>query len=541
VSLRDLKAPSADGAVLAEPPVSEVADLLRSNRERLAAPAPTVLGRPWDELRRLARHEIVAAAGAYHRQAGEPVPSACPDGRPSHAPRLFLAGHQPELSHPGVWLKNFALCGLARKYGVCPVNLVVDNDTVKSTALRVPTYRGRPSHGHAEDGDVRARTVPFDRWTGEMPYEERVVADEGLFADFPAHVREAIHDWGFVPLLDVFWTEVRRQAARTPLLGERFAAARRALERRWGCHNFEVPVSALCRTESFAWFACHLLADLPRFHVLYNECLIAYRRRYGIRSHNHPVAELTRDGDWLEVPLWAWHAHPGRRGRLLVRRAGNGFELRAGQEVGPTLPFDPGRPEGLVAAWRRLEGQGFKVRSRALTNTIYARLFVADLFIHGLGGAKYDELTDEIVRRFYRLEPPRFLTLTATLRLPLPTFPARPERCRSLHRGLRDVHYNPQRHLPAGAEAAVRRLVAEKQDWIDRQPVDSSGRRERFHVLRALTEQLRLSVADEEQRLRQELERCREEVHANSVLRRRDYAFCLYPEEMLRAFLTRAL
>ena len=45
------------------------------------------------------------------------------------ADSLLLAGHQPELFHPGVWVKNFALNGLARRHGATPLNLVVDNDT----------------------------------------------------------------------------------------------------------------------------------------------------------------------------------------------------------------------------------------------------------------------------------------------------------------------------------------------------------------------------------------------------------------------------
>src|SRR5439155_1393714 len=73
--------------------------------------------------------------------------------------------------------------------------------------------------------------------------------------------------------------------------------------------------------------------------------------------------------------------------------------------------------------------------------------FLADLFIHGIGGAKYDELTDEIARRFYGCEPPRYLILSATLLLPLRAFPARPAEGQHLARELRDLHYNPQRHL----------------------------------------------------------------------------------------------
>ena len=55
----------------------------------------------------------------------------------------------------------------------------------------------------------------------------------------------------------------------------------------------------------------------------------------------------------------------------------------------------------MIDAWRSLEAHGFKIRTRALTTTMFARLFLADLFIHGIGGGIYDELTDRIIERYY--------------------------------------------------------------------------------------------------------------------------------------------
>src|SRR5262249_12888486 len=150
-------------------------------------------------------------------------------------------------------------------------------------------------------------------------------------------------------------------------------------------------------------------------------------------------------------------------------------ELRAGDEPWPALPFpSEGRAAEAVAAWQALEGRGFKARSRALTTTLYARLFLADLFMHGIGGGKYDELTAELIRRFHGCEPPAFVVLSATLWLPLPGTPARPDDCRRLARELRDVHYNPQRHLGGGLEqdTSLGWLAAEKQAWINTRPAD---------------------------------------------------------------------
>jgi hypothetical protein len=513
---------------VAEPPLAEVGAVLAANEDRLAR-GPTILGRPWSDLRREARRALLQAAADYHQAAQEPLP-ATGDGP------LLMAGHQPDLFHPGVWVKNFALHGLARRHRGIAVNLVVDNDTVKSTVLRLPalTTDGTPWPHLA--------TVPFDLWAREEPYEEAGVRDEDLFRSFPERVAPIVREWGFEPLLGEFWEDVCRQAPHTRLLGERFARARRALERRWGCHNLEVPVSRVCATEPFAHFACHLLTELPRFHALYNATVQHYRRRQGIRSRNHPVPDLAAEDGWLELPFWAWRAGQARRRRLLARLGRDGVELRAGAERWPTLPLDRGEPRRLVTAWLELGRQGYKVRSRALTNTLYARLFLTGLFVHGIGGGKYDELTDLLIRDFYGIEPPQYLVLSATLLLPLGGYPVEADDRRRLARELRDLYWNPQRHVREDvANVEARELLGQKQRWLAVEPADRRQRRERFRVLRALTEQLRARLNGRIREVREKLERSEHQLQGNAILRRRDYAFCLYPEAALRPFCKRFL
>ena len=89
---RRFRAPAGDGEVLADPPFSEVPRLVAENRRRLDRADVVVGGLPLRELRALARREVVGAAS----RPGAAVPWLTEDTP------LFLAGHQPELSHPGV-------------------------------------------------------------------------------------------------------------------------------------------------------------------------------------------------------------------------------------------------------------------------------------------------------------------------------------------------------------------------------------------------------------------------------------------------------
>lgn len=518
MSFHRLRAPTENGRLLAEPPLDRVGTLLERNRSALASAPLTLLGRPLAELRRLARAEALAASRTYLADAGESLPL------PAESDVWLLAGHQPELYHPGVWVKNFALRGLASKHRAFALNLVVDNDTPRSNLLRLP------------DGPYLAR-LPFDRWRPGEPYEEREVLDAALFASVPERARALTARWPFAPLLPKFWAEVQRQAGRTALLGERFAAARRALERQWGCLQHEVPLSALCRTESFAWFASYLLTELPRLHAAYNGAVAAYRARYGLRDSQQPVPDLACEGDWLEAPFWAWRAGSRRRGRLFVRRSSDRLELRSDRETWPTLTASADAPDTLIEQWLALELRGYRVRTRALTTTLYARVLLGDLFVHGIGGGKYDEVTDALFTDFLGLAAPTYLVLSATLRLPLPRLPATERSCRLLDRLARDAWYNPQRHLPPGPLTDERAaLLAERQAWVERPVSTRRERVERYHRLRELTARLREGVQGPLTRFQRQRATCHEQLAINQVAGRRDYAFCLYPEETLRPY-----
>ncbi len=514
MSVHDLQAPIEDGALLAYPPLAQAERLLDDNKKRLAAISLDILGKPFQTLRTLTRSNVLDVARQYLAASGDSV-------RPPHGQTLVLAGHQPELYHPGVWIKNFALNGLARSLGATPLNLVVDNDTAKNSVLHLP----------AED---HVAAIPYDQRQSEVPFEERAVLDECLFCEVPQAAAKIMGGWNFAALLPDFWAEVCRQGQRTPLLGERFAAARRVFERRWQCANLEVPLSLVCGTEGFAWFALHILDNLPEFHEIYNTVVDAYRQRYHMRSRHHPVPNLAKDGDWFETPFWAWRSGQKRRERLFVRRTAEGLSLRAGVESWPALRFGA-RSDDLVAQWQALAGRGYKIRTRALTTTLFARLFLGDIFLHGLGGGKYDELTDEIIRRFYHIEPPSFLILTGTLLLPFARLPVSEEdRCR-LHTLERDLWWNPQRHLE-GSVATAKELGAEKNRWIARAALTASERHTRYETLRKLTGELRPFVQDEKKQTRVNLERTEHDLRIQQIRTRRDYSFCLYPEDKLRAF-----
>jgi hypothetical protein len=522
---RPLHAPRDDRGVLVEPPFAQAGTLVEENLRRRQAWDYDLQGRPLAQLVRQARRELVREARRWTSGYRDVAPAVC-----GELERVFLAGHQPQLFHPGVWFKNFALDWLGRSQQAVAVNLIVDSDTIKTSALRVPG-------GIAAEPQVVS--IPLDRAGPAVPYEERRILDRALFADFGCRAAAAVAPLVPDALVSQFWPLAVERARKTDNLGACLAQSRHVLESAWGLNTLEVPQSRVCQSESFAWLVAHLLAQLPRFRQVYNEAVAEYRLVNRIRSAAHPVPDLAAEGAWLEAPFWIWTAADPQRRPLYARQQGNELHIGDRQYLEFALPLTPeGLGTAAVARLLELSGRGVKIRSRALVTTLWARLALGDLFLHGIGGAKYDQVTDAILRRFFGLEPPGYMVLSATLHLPFAQGSAAALDPRAIQQQLRALAFHPEQYLAAhNGSGEAQALVAEKRQWIAT-PQTAENARQRYQALRRINAALASCVAPERARLTALRQQARAAAQREKIRTWREYAFCLYPEQLLREFLT---
>jgi hypothetical protein len=199
-----------------------------------------------------------------------------------------------------------------------------------------------------------------------------------------------------------------------------------------------------------------------------------------------------------------------------------------------------------VAQLMDLGRQGVKIRSRALITTLWARLALGDLFIHGIGGAKYDQVTNALVARFFGLQPPEFLVVTATVHLPVRRRRTTVDDLRAIDRELRELTWHPELYIdsanadPALGDTNLRELVAAKRRWIETKQTRENARR-RFREFRRINRAIQPWVASQRADLRLEREETVNALRAEEILSSREYAFCLFPEETLRGFMEAAL
>ena len=527
LAVRHIRAPNENGAKVFDPPLECVPALLEANASCRGRCEYDFGGRRLGPLSAAARLDLLAEARRYTASYRDVEPVGA-------ATRLFLAGHQPQLFHPGVWLKNFALGKLAQTFDAVGVNLIVDSDTIKAASIRVP--------GGSIDEPL-VQNVMFDESGPTIPFEERAILDRELFDSFGQRTLAALTPRVPEPVMREFWPLAQARAGETGNLGACLAQARHQLEGRWGVSTLEMPQSRVCQLPAFHWFTAHLLAHLPRLWGIYNAAVAQYRRAYRLRSANHPVPDLARDDEWLEAPFWLWTAAAPKRRRLFARQQGDRLLVtdRAGLEI--ELPASPDADLGrAVDVLAELPARGIKLRTRALLTTLFGRLLLSDLFLHGIGGGKYDELTDLLIARFFGLEPPGFLVLSGTQHLPVERPGGTADDVRRVDQLLRELEFHPERWLESagagqGSEAeAIRHWTAHKWQWIDT-PATARNARQRAKEIRRANAALQPMLVERREQFLAERTLMARQLRGEAVWSSREYAFCLYPETTLRDFL----
>ncbi|MFH1109852.1 MAG: hypothetical protein V1790_11755 [Planctomycetota bacterium] len=430
---------------------------------------------------------------------------------------IIVTGHQPAFIHPGVWAKHIMSMRLAHALGGIALNLIVDNDAPQGTTLVVPA---------AEKSRLALRSVRYAALPAGLAYEQLARLTPEEVARFDRAIRDALGDRYGTSQMPMF-IEALADGGNIGDGVDQSVAARRAVEARLG-------VSVDDRRVSRMWWSPLLLDMLrraERFSRSYNAALAWYRKKFRVRGHQRPIPDLAvRSMEW-ELPVWA-HRRGEPRRRLFVASRGGSVRLLADREAIGVFAMDDLRAfDELISP---LAGpRSWRLRPRALTLTIWARLFLADLFIHGIGGAKYDRISDAIIADYYGLAPPEMACVSATLLLDLPRSSATPETVRSLRRSLRDLEWNSHRSLPRGSkltewvdqrEQAVRRGTQLR----DTDPQNRPARRETFLEIRDLNRRLAAARSNEVADRRAELSRAFDDLDQNRIAEGREYFFGLY-------------
>ncbi|MCA9264903.1 MAG: hypothetical protein KDA60_13680 [Planctomycetales bacterium] len=537
IAYRRLRAPREPNQSLVIPPEDQIPALILQNQTlrdhavggHSAGPSTDL---SWAELADQARRELLGATQSFANRLAGYVPAEKPLWMPTTVAMrpLIMTGHQPALYHPGVWFKIELLGRIAAGQRATAINVIIDNDLVGAPQIAVPS-------GPAKSPDVT--TLTFDHEFAArrelVAYEEYRPVLTSEFLDFGNRVSKQIEPWVANPILKQFWPWLCHSLQQGATWPEAATLARQLCEQRLSFYTAEWPVvnvpwSDVCDTPAFRCYFLHLARQADLLVDCYNRAVCEYRHVHRLRGRTHPVPDLRRHESWIELPFWIWTTTAPERTAVWVREETDRLLLRRGGEGGVTweLPLDNDEAVVQLGAMR---ADGVKIRSRAITTTLYARLFLSDLFIHGIGGAKYDQITDQITSRFFSLEPPQFVTATATRLLPLPRPAVDHDSLRSLEGLLRDLRFHPELHFDAVAPEMADQFAhakAQKLDLLANQPLQ--GPRKEWHdSLETINETLRGCLTERVEELRQQRARLQTQLRVYDRLASREFSALLFP------------
>lgn len=283
-------------------------------------------------------------------------------GRISESHRIGTA-HQPYFFHPGVAVKFIALeaAPLGRKEIV-----FLDTDRAR-IGVKIPAGRA----GEVAGVDF----VAEDRLMYDYPSPPES-AFRGFFDGIEALLKGTARHCGegclsnFLAFKEIVMAKSGRKLLKE-ILAEGFMEY----------HGLKAPYRFLSETldgDAFRGLVSKISAEHERFRDVFNGALDEYGREFRFRYRNFPFPRLGDD----ELPFWI--VRDGLRARCFKKDVGAGGS------------------------------GGVRIFPRAVTLTIFLRLYRFDYFIHGVGGWNYEWIQDRIIERFFGRTPPPYSAASGT-------------------------------------------------------------------------------------------------------------------------------
>ena len=363
---------TSDEANTIEPPLADWGPLLVRNASQRQLLPDVMRG----VSRGLLRNELLAEAESYTislckkaQARGFTVPT--PDSSTEVSPPVLMTGHQPVVYHAGLLLKEELLNSCAAENAATAISVTIDTDEGTSGEITWPSQQGTSilyKHaslvGSAEGILGRQRVVSaseVQKIFGEMLDDLRA---SGL-----SHMSESV---------------IRASRVYEAFAGEPIPEAHSVLRRvSRGHSHLEIPLSRLSMLPEAKRFFEQIISHGASFVRLYNSSLDSYRAAHKIKNAANPFPNMKDDSEGVELPLWILGAK-GRRPLLL--RQGAPPELSTDEVI---------IPRGSIV-------------------TLLLRGFCSDLFIHGLGGGRYDHFIDEFGDAYLGSPLPSFVVASRT-------------------------------------------------------------------------------------------------------------------------------
>ena len=566
------KIPEKNGEFLCIPSLNLISQLIKSNKEKFKAYDYTIGDEGFYEFRKRLREKVILLSEKFTANLG------IKSHLYNNSDTIVQTGHQPLFYHPGIIIKNLILNKIGVMEGINAINLIVDTDTPPHS----PPYKGGDMWGVGVNIPSYRNGIKIEKEIllsnqYPIPYEFSTPPSQEAFNLFIENIKEHLSHPQFKNIYDNFngyINKIRNARKNFNTISEFMTAIRRIYEEEVESEYLEIPLSYICDTDEFLIFFLSIAMESEKFTSIYNCHLGRYRKEHKLRYPVNPFPNLSIEDEKIELPFWHFyknppHLHPlpsgerdGVRGRVFAKTKDDtvivSFEGR------DSIEFNK---KELYNGIDLIKKNNIKIRPKAMILTLFNRMFVSDAFIHGVGGAKYDRITDEIIRDFYKVEPPEFITTSLTLypNVEIASPSARNDRqsgvslrgaittkqsnlikenlqdeIKRLEKKLRDMRYNPERYIIPPTPPLVKGglkgdLLKEKGNLISILKTDNINKKEISMKLKEINERIYQKIESTAEDIQEEIKILKRQQTELNIIQRRDYPYFLFSlEEIMK-------
>jgi hypothetical protein len=316
---------------------------------------------------------------------------------------LVLSGHQPVFFHPGLWAKCLAASTLAESLSGTPCHKITDTSLAPEHLHYLPEVE--------ENGKSRFKQLDFFR-TKDMKQQEKTIpyaylpapelaALEHIFTDSQVYSPELVK-----PRIAAFWGKFTKGLKKEATWYDFHLHSLKMLDEICGTRRNYLQASKIWSSEPFIQFTASWLSNLPEMTESYNKSLDEYRAKYGITHDLTPMPNLKFENWWTEIPFWGVTKYHQRHS-LWAKKEGKHLMLKMKGGDG-TFSLDH---ENIQAGLGTL---ALSLWPKAIPQTLFCRLFLCDFFVHGIGGAAYEEVGDMLFSKVFKLKPLAYGVVSGT-------------------------------------------------------------------------------------------------------------------------------
>jgi hypothetical protein len=295
----------------------------------------------------------------------------------------------------------------------------------------------------------------------------------------------------------------------------------------------------MCSTNAFRNYALSIISDAENFALYYNRGInyLCDNNVYNKRNHVK-FLEISNASNMVELPFWLVSEN-GQRSSLWVARKTKKIEIGTKEKVLGNIDSSSWDNE-TAQLQELLDGNNFKLRPKAITLTLFARLFLADIFIHGIGAKSYEPVTDYILENYCRIGSLKYGIATSTMTL----FSENQSNDLQNHVSFlkskkRELKYKPENFINKTIlnTEPVASLVKIKQQKITQcqdKYISDEVRNSAWHSISQINSVLSSYAHETLEELESLIMKSEKEIDSKKVSNYRGFFFGLFPEEQLQ-------